>query len=47
VSAPAEAATSALGKRTAYECGECGKSFLFTQLDVLRHQAKHRAAGDE
>ena len=46
VSAPAEA-PSALGKRTAYECASCGKSFLFTQLDVLRHQAKHRAEGDE
>ena len=47
VPAPAEAPTSALGKRTAYDCATCGKCFLFTQLDVMRHQAKHRAEGDE
>jgi hypothetical protein len=49
VPAPAEApaSTSALGKRTAYDCATCGKCFLFTQLDVMRHQATHRAAGDE
>ena len=37
---------STLGKRTHYECDICEKSFLFTQLDIMRHQAAHRAAGD-
>ena len=44
---PPAATASALGKRTQYECDVCGKSFLFTQLDVMRHQAAHRAAGEE
>ena len=38
--------TSTLGKRTHFECEICEKSFLFTQLDIMRHHAAHRAAGD-
>jgi len=42
--AAGDADTRALGKRSAYVCEKCGgKQYLFTKLDVLRHEAVHRA----
>mmetsp|Transcript_10618 Transcript_10618/g.22563 ORF Transcript_10618/g.22563 Transcript_10618/m.22563 type:complete len:132 (+) Transcript_10618:393-788(+) len=31
----------ALGKRSAYECETCGKVYLFTSTDILRHERGH------
>ena len=48
VAAQAEAdgaarSSSVLGKRAPWECEACGKVYLFTRPDILRHLAAHRA----
>ena len=38
------ARSSVLGKRAPWECEACGKVYLFTRPDILRHLAAHRQA---